>query len=181
MIISKKTKDYIFIGTVLFFLTLTSIGINGYFFGEYDQSQMLVFQKSLYDSSLFKNDAIINVRDYYFTYFFRLLVFPIKILGLQNAYFLFYFILTYLFLASVFLLAKTLFKDDKVAYLSSILLAINKNVIGSETIFPAFFPRMVAFPFLLFAIYFFVNKKYFWSFVIIGIIANIHITSAFHL
>lgn len=179
--IPKKGKEYFFIFIALFLLTAVSIAINGYFFGEFGQGILLVFQRSLIDDTLYKNASVLGVRDYYFTYFFKLLTFPSKIFGIENVYFFSYFLSTYLLYLSVFFLAKALFKNMTVAYLSVVLLLVNKNIIGSETIFSAFFPRVVAFPFLLFSIYFFLNNRYIMSFAIIGLLTNIHITTASHM
>ena len=179
--IAKKRKGYFFIFLVLFLLTAVSIAINGYFFGELGHGLMFVFQKNLIDDALYKNDSVLGVKDYYYTYFHRLLVFPSKIFGLQNTYFLLYFLSIYLFYIAIFFLALTLFKNRMVAYLSVILLLVNKNLIASETIFSALFPRVTAFSVLLFSLYFFLNNRFLLAFTLIGLMMNIHITTASHM
>ena len=164
----------------LIFLTIIGIGINGYFFGEFAQSQLLVFQESLSDSTLYHNDLMLMLRPYFYTYFFLMLSLPSSIFGLQNVYFFLYVLSMYFFYAAIFFLSKAIFKDTNAAYLSVVLLLINKPSIAVETIFPTLFPRTLVFPILLFAIYFFIIGRYKTSFILVGLSMNLHMTSALH-
>ena len=176
----KIKKKFLFLG-VLFLLSLVSIIMNGYYYGDYAQGQLLVFQKSFLDQELHQKDPILLLKPQFYTYLFFILSFPSRMFGIENTYFFSYITVTFAFYVAVFLLARLLFKNDTVAYLSVILLLLNKPQVGEDSIFPVFFPRVFVFPILLFAVYFFLKDKYVPAFLLVGIGMNLHITSAVHL
>ena len=176
----KKLREYGILFAVLLALVFFGMSVNGYYFGELNQGQLLVFQKMVSDKQAYQKDLLYGIMPYFYTYFFWLSSMPAKLIGLENAYFALYALSMFLFYLAVFAIANYLFKRRYAAYLAVLLLVVNKPSIAVETIFPVFFPRVLAFPLALLSIYLFLKGRYALSFIIVGLSMNIHITSALH-
>ena len=164
----------------LFFLLLSFIiiGITGYYFGTFDQSMHIPFLKKEVFPALYPNDPFFDLRKTHYSYFW-LLFRPFLSMGvLEVSLFLTHLLSTYLTFWALWRLSKTLFKSDGVALLS--VIAFSFPHIGFAG-FPLFefslLNRTFVLPFLLFSIDLYLKKRYIASFLLLGIMNNIHALS----
>ncbi|MBI1935272.1 hypothetical protein HYS31_02425 [Candidatus Woesearchaeota archaeon] len=177
----SKFRDNLLILGILFILTAFSIAINGYFFGIEVHGEVFPIIKTSIDGSLYKNEIMIKFIPYYGTYFYKLLSIPTRIFGLENSFFYIYVLNVYLLHVVIFYIAKLLFKKNIIGYLSVLLYLIDKTFPGSELKPFYVVPRFFVLPFLFLAVYLFLRKRYVLSFFFIGLMMNIHLTSAHQL
>ncbi len=178
---SERFRKNVAMLVILFVITLFSIAISGYFYGIETHGELLSIIKVKLDPSLFKNDIVTKFIPYYPTYFYSFMAIPSKLFGIEYAYFYVYIITVYLLNVAVFYLAKLLFKNNIVAYLSVLLLIIDKPLFGTGIKPDYLVPRLFVLPFLVFAMCLFLKEKYVISFIITGLMANFHFTHAHQL
>lgn len=163
---------------IIFILTVFSVLINGYSQGTADNAMRGVMIKTKIDSSIYQNDLMASQAPFFYTHLHSIMVPFIRIIGLEAALFIFRFFGLFFSYIAVFYLSKFLFKDNRTALLSVILLLVIKPSMGGETFRPMFVESDIALPLLLFAFFFMLKKRYLLSALLAGIAVNIHITSA---
>ncbi len=178
MQIKKFIKENYKILCIIFILAVFSVFINGYFYGGADSALRSTIIKKMLDPTLYKNDLMVGQSSTFYTYVHYLLMPFYRLFGIETVSFFSYLLGHFFSYIAVFCLAKFLFKDNKVALLSVILLMVNKPAMGGETFRPYFLESEFALPVLLFAFMFMLKKRYLISSFLAGIAVNLHITSA---
>ncbi|MBI2443529.1 MAG: hypothetical protein HYV40_06540 [Candidatus Levybacteria bacterium] len=159
-------------------LSLFVIGITGYYFGTFDQAIHIPFLKKILDPTLYPNDPFFALRDTHYSYFWYIF-YPFAQGGaLELSLFFVHFSATYLSFVGIWRLTKTLFNDNLTTVLG--VIAFSFPHIGFAA-FPVFefslLNRTFALPFLLFSIDWYLKKQYLKSFVLLGLLGNIHALS----
>jgi hypothetical protein len=166
---------------LLFFLVLTllTVFINGYHFGTFDQVFHIPFLKSWMDPGLYPGDAFVGLREYYFSYFWYLLVPFYKIGLLEPAMFGIHILITWLTFWAFWELCERLFHNPLANLLLSFALVIpHIGFPGFQIIEFSLLNRTFTIPFLLFAILLYLNNQYIPAFFLVGFMFNIHLVYA---
>ncbi|MDP3941154.1 MAG: hypothetical protein Q8Q49_02490 [bacterium] len=164
--------------TLFFLLSLLVIGITGYYFGTFDQSIHIPFLKKEVNPALFPNDPFFELRKTHYSYFWFLFR-PFLQLGfLEVSLFVVHVFSTYLTFWALWRLSKTLFGSNTVAFL--VVIAFSFPHLGFAA-FPVFefslLNRTFALPFLLFGVDWYLQRKYVRSFLLLGLVNNLHALS----
>ena len=150
--------------------------INGYFYGIGDaQHSVIPVVKKYINPDMYPKDYLVNIiTPSYFTYMYLILASLTKIMSMEIVFFVIYFISTFFSFLGIFMIAEHLF-NKKAAYLSVLFFLITKPALG-HAIFDRFSlePSVMGFPFMVFAIYFFLRKRYVPCFIVLGVGFNIH-------
>jgi hypothetical protein len=165
----------------LFFLTaaLVSILLIGYHFGTFDQIVHIPFLKATADPSLYPGDAFVALRDPPISYFWFVFI-PFYRLGiLEGAIFAAHVLATTLTFTAIWRLSQTLFGDAVASTLAVIAFIFpHFGFLGFPVIEFSLLNRTFVLPFLLFAIDLYLNRRYGWAFLLLGLSANLHPLSA---
>ncbi len=159
-------------------LTLFIVLAYGYYFGTFDQSSHIPFLKKTVDPSLFPQDHFFDLRTSHYSYFWLLFIPFYKAGMLEISMFIVHIFATYLTFWALWNLSKTLFNNP----LTSLLVVVSSAFphIGFSG-FPLFefsmLNRTVALPFELIAINYYLKKNYVVSFLLLGILYNLHALS----
>ncbi|HPT24017.1 MAG TPA: hypothetical protein PLN80_05705 [Anaerolineaceae bacterium] len=160
-------------------LTLVTVFINGYHYGTFDQVFHIPFLKSLADPQLFPGDPFISLRDYHFSFFWYLLLPFLKIGKLEIAMFVLHLVTTYLTFWAFWSLTDVLFKNRLANVLCSLALVFPRiGFPGFQIIEFSLLNRTFAIPFLIGALVLYLKKNYALSFLVIGLMFNIHLVYA---
>ncbi|MCW4033482.1 MAG: hypothetical protein NWF08_08865, partial [Candidatus Bathyarchaeota archaeon] len=172
---NKVTRKVI---AYLLVLTFFSIAFNGYNFGVYDHAVLIPFMKAYNDPSLYPNDFLLTQIKYYYTFFYYILAWLTKYIDIHVLFFATHCISIFLMYLSIFMLAFRIFKNKKTAYISALLFFQPQPVLAINAFDSLLQARTFVFPFLLFAIFYFLNRRYVVAFTIVGIMFNLHGMSA---
>jgi hypothetical protein len=170
----KKIYQFIFFA----FVSLITIFLMGYYFGTFDQASHIPYLKKYADPSFFPNDKFFDMRFFHYSFFWLFFI-PFYRLGiLEITMFIVHFLTTFFAFWSIWNLAKTLFKNSVAPFLAVIAFIVPHIGFAGFPIFEfSLLNRTFAFPFLLIAINLYLNKKYIYAFLILGLIYNIHVVS----
>jgi hypothetical protein len=159
---------------LIFLLTIISVLINGYFYGRDDAALRATINKWRVDHSLYPQDIVVAQAPTLYS-FVEILFTPLfKVFEVENVAFFSYVLAHYAIFLAAFFLAKVMFKDGRVAWLSVLFLLVNKPSMGSETLLPFFGERLFAFPLLLCAFAFMLKERYVVAVLMAGIATNLH-------
>jgi len=169
----------------LFFLAL-SFYVAGYNFGRYID---IAYVKNFLDPSLFAKDTLLfHHLESPYLYFHKAVAFLASWTGLESnlevLFVILYGIVTFFTLFALIKITDHLFQNRKTTILFLFLFILNCRLIslGEPSLhLTEFAPQVVARPFLLFSLYFFLRKKYLVSLAIAGIAFNIHLATAAYL
>ena len=163
---------------LFFVLTMFVLCAYGYYFGTFDQSSHIPFLKKTIDPSLFPEDRFFDLRTSHYSYFWLLFI-PFHWLGiLEITMFLVYAGTTYLTFWALWDLSKTLFHNRLTTFLATTAMALPHIGFSGFPLFEfSLLNRTVVFPFELFAIRLYLEKKYALSFFLLGILYNFHALS----
>lgn len=179
-----RKEQYVSLG-VIFILTAVSVfAFNPYEYGLSDHAITIPFLKSIANPSLYPNDYLVAEKSYYYSYFWQALGFIGRYfpLNVPLLFFVLYYVSLFFFFWGIYLIAKLLWRRQEVAYLSLFFLLFFKPTLGGMSTFDrAFLTRVAVLPILVFAFYFFLRKKFLWSFVLQGVGFLIHPLSAAHM
>ncbi len=172
-------KEY----AVILVMTLFFILINGYHFGIGDHGIIIPFLKMHVDSSLYQNDVLLqHLSESYLTYFFKVLSPIAKFTDINLLFFTLHFFIVYFSFFAVYLISNYFFNNKFVAYLSILFLIIPNPSLGMSILGRFFIESSnLAYPILLFSLYFFLKERYFFSLGLLGIAFNFHGMSSTHL
>lgn len=171
-------RSYIYRHGLFLLATLFVICAYGYYFGTFDQASHIPFLKKSIDPSLFPRDHFFDLRNSHYSYFWLLFIPFYKAGILEISMFIVHFLATYLTFWALWNLGKTLFKNA----LTSVLIVVSSALphIGFSG-FPLFefsvLNRTVALPIELIAITYYLKQNYFVSFLLLGILYNLHVLS----
>lgn len=166
------------VAAICLFLTVVSVlSINQYQYGTGDQSITIPFLKQSVHPELFPDDYLLSQRPYYYTYLWDGLGVLSRVFDSHTPimFFVVYFISLYASFLAIGLIAKLLFRKWEVVFLSLFFFLFSRgSLAGVATLDRELATRTVALPILLFAIYFYFKRQYYWSFVLQGIGFLIH-------
>jgi len=157
------------------------IGINQYTYGLYNHFITIPFIKSIIDPYLYPHDFLIAEKKYFYTYFNSSIALLVKTfhVALPTLFFAVYCLSLYATLIAFFKIALALYPKKEVAYFSVIFLIFSFTTLGGmRTIESLFLERTFVMPMLLFAFYFFLQKKIVWAYTLSGIAFLFHPLSA---
>ncbi len=160
------------------FLTaaLIAIWIIGYHFGTFDQVVHLPFLKKFADPTLYPTDPFLALREEHYSYFWLLFVPALRTGILEIVMFAVHIIATYGLFWMFWELTDTLFHNN-LANLFSICMLIfpHMGLTGFQFIEYSLLNRTFVLPFILGAIILYLRGRYLFSFLILGVMFNIHI------
>jgi len=170
---------------MIFILTAISVfALNQYEYGLSDQAITIPFLKSLENPNLYPDDYLVSERSYYYSFFWQGLGFLGRYLpfNIPILFFIFYCVSLFFFFWGIYLVAKILFQKQEVGYLSLFFLLFFKPLLGGISSFDRIFlTRVIVLPIIIFAFYFFLKKKFLWSFILQGLGFLMHPLSAVHM
>lgn len=162
--------------TFLLVVTLLTITIHGYHFGSFDHASHIPFLKHLADPSLYPNDHFFSLQDTHYSFFWYFFIPFVHLNLLEVSVFVVYFISIFLTFTGIWNLSKALFSNSYVAFITILLFVFPKIGFAGFPFFEfSLVNRVFVFPFLLFALTFYLQKKYIHAFVLLGIFYNIHV------
>jgi len=181
--IIKKLSDEINkkrVNQYLFFMiaSILTVLFMGYYFGTFDQVSHIPFLKKLADPTLYPNDKYFELSKYHYSYFWFLFV-PFYRLGvLEISMFIAHLISICLTYYALYKLSKTLFNSPLASFLSTAVFIIPHIGFAGFPLFEfSLLNRTFVLPFLLIAIDAYLNKKMILSFLILGLMYNLHVVS----
>ncbi|MDD5626989.1 MAG: hypothetical protein PHW01_03225 [Patescibacteria group bacterium] len=180
----SRKEQYISLGVVFVLTTISIFAFNPYEYGLSDHAITIPFLKSIANPSLYPNDYLVAEKSYYYSYFWQALGFIGRYfpLNIPLLFFVLYYVSLFFFFWGIYLIAKLIFQKQEVAYLSLFFLLFFKPTLGGMSTFDrAFLTRVAVLPILVFAFYFFLKKKFLWSFVLQGLGFLMHPLSAAHM
>jgi hypothetical protein len=173
----------------IFAASLLAILLIGYRVGTFDQSIHIPFLKKYVDESLFPNDPFFDLRYLHFSYFWFFFQ-PLYRLDLQLnpgadqpyilwwGMFITHVFATYLTFWAVWKLADLLFRNPKTNVLAVAAVVIPHMSFGGFPLLEfSLLNRTFVLPFLLWAIIFFLRRRYLLSFGLMGLMYNLHVIS----
>jgi hypothetical protein len=160
------------------FATIVSICFIGYYFGTSDQVSHIPYLKKEIYPFLFPNDKYFDLRFTHYSYFWMIFK-PFLLSGrLEITMFFTHIIATYITFWAVWNLSKTLFNNTLVSMLSVIAFIIPHIGFGGFPIIEFnLVNRTVVLPFLIIAVSLFLKKRYYLTFILLGILYNFHVLS----
>ncbi|HSN95220.1 MAG TPA: hypothetical protein VLR89_09190 [Anaerolineaceae bacterium] len=164
---------------IFFGLTLLTVFINGYHFGTFDQVFHIPFLKSWMNPNLYPGDPFVGLRQYYFSFFWYLLMPFYKAGLLEPAMFVIHILITWLTFWALWELCERLFHNPLANVLLSFALVIpHLGFPGFQIIEFSLLNRTFTIPFLLFAILLYLSKRYLPAFILVGLMFNINLVYA---
>ncbi len=173
---------------VIAVLTLHSLLLNGYFYGygfnyiPFGYNLPPIFFRL--DPALYPLDMYIRSSIHHNTYFFNIIVFLTKYIAIEKAAFALSVTCLYITLLAIFYLTLVVFKNKTSGYLAILLYSfgLRQWSLGEPGIYCNFLDAaIIAYPVLMFALAFFLKKRYFVSLFLTGLIFNIHLPYALNL
>lgn len=163
---------------LFFVLACGAIFISGYYFGTFDQSIHIPFLKKAVDSSLYSNDPFFELSKTHYSYFWYFFQ-PLYRLGvLELGLFLVHVFSTYLTFYALWRLSNTLFNNKRISLLCVIAFVFPHIGFAAFPIFEfSLLNRTFVLPFLLISIDWYLQKKYLRSFILLGLMNNMHALS----
>lgn len=159
-------------------VTLLTVTIIGYYFGTFDQAIHIPFLKKSVNPSLFPNDPFFELKNFHYSYFWLMFQPFLKLNILEISMFIIHLIITYSTYWSIYRISKTLFNNPLTSFLSVITFIFpHIGFAGFPIIEFSLLNRTFVLPFIILTFDFYLNKKYFLTFLILGIMYNFHVVS----
>lgn len=156
-------------------ITCWSILYSGYKFGVSDQRIYIPFMKTVSDNSLYPNDLMVSQLNYNPSYFYHFFSYLSSYIPPESLFFFFQFISLFFIFLMIFYLAKLLFENQRIAYITVLLLLIPLSLPGEINTFDIYFSnRNWVMPFLLLSIYMFLKEKNIIAYFLVGLCFNFH-------
>ena len=157
-------------------LTLITVFINGYHFGTFDQVFHIPFLKVWDNPSLYPNDPFVGLREYHFSYFWFMFLPAYRLGILEPVMFITHLAITYGTFWAFWDLCDLLFHNQLANVLLIFALVIpHIGFPGFQIIEFSLLNRTFVIPFLLGAIVLYLKKKYAWSFLLLGLMFDLHL------
>lgn len=173
----KKPLDYL----LLFILACSSIFIRGYSFGLGDQAIHLPLIYKIINPSLYKPDYLFLANQGNLSIFYQLIADIVKQTSNLYSFFLIgYFFLTIVLFIIIYKISLSFFQDNLTWFIAALFFILPYHVGGTAimTMESSFVPRYAAFLLSLLIIYLILNKKYYLSWIILGLEFLLHPISA---
>jgi len=170
----NSVKDIKLSWTLFFVFLLFAIYVStSYGYGISDHNEQIPIIKRMIDSSYLKNDWFVNQNEgftvrYYFSYVMAYLT---NFADLPIIYFSVYVITLFFIIAGIYLISHFLFNNNLTSFLTIflILFGTHTSLGGNWIVCDILIPTSIATPLALFAIYFFMKKRLYISFLLLGI------------
>lgn len=178
-VLSSSVWSSTFYRQLFFFATTVFVICSmGYYFGSFDQVVHLPFLKKFADPSLFPNDYFLNLRQYHYSFFWFFFI-PLYRAGvLEISMFIIYAMVIHLTFWALWSLSKTLFNKPLTSFLTVLVFSMPHLSFAAFPLFEfSLLNRTFVLPFLLIAINLYLKKKYILSFLILGLMYNLHVIS----
>lgn len=164
----------------LFFLVaaLTTIVVAGYHFGTFDQAIHIPFLKKNAQPELFPNDPFFEMRFQHYSYFWYFFL-PFYHAGiLEIVMFVVHIFATYLTYWALWSLSMLLFNRPLTALWGLLAVVIPPIGFGGFPLFEfSLLNRTFVLPFLLWAIIWYLQRRYVLAFSLLGLLFNLHVIS----
>ena len=135
---------------------------------------MLPYSYQYLDPTLFTRD--IAFFPYDLNFFFLMNAYISKIVSYETLFFVGYVISSFLLILGFYLLAKTLFNDEKVGFLAVVLMIFVKPAVSAmTTVWNYYYYKDIAIGLILISLAFFLRKRYIFSFTLLGFASLFHI------
>jgi len=170
---NNKAKHLLF-----FIASVFVISLMGYYFGTFDQAIHIPFLKKFADPTLFPNDKFFDLRNFHYSYFWKIFIPFYKIGFLEISMFIAHFVATYLTFWAIWELSKTLFNNPLSSFLAIIFFCFPHVGFAGFPLFEiSLLNRTFILPFLLFSINLYLKNLKIPAFIILGIAYNFHVVS----
>ncbi len=131
------------------------------------------------DPELYTNDPLFSTLKDYTTLSWQMLYPLFKIIGIELTLFFAHLVSFILLTSGTFSITKELTKNWKMSLFSAVCVVFPQITFGTVTITGNYFaPRFLAISICVWSIYFFIRKRYLWTFVLLGIASLINLTFA---
>ena len=171
--LAKKTlfRHIFFLGA-----TLLTIWISGYHFGTFDQIIHIPFLKKLADPTLFPTDPFLKLRFEHYSFFWLMFIPAYRAGVLEPVMFGVHVLTTYGLVWMFWVLTDTLFHNNLSNLLSLLLLVFpHFGMSGFQIVEFSLLNRTFVLPFILGAIILYLRHRYLPTFLLLGVMFNIHI------
>lgn len=166
---------------IILVFTIISLFISGYRFGDGDQNSHISFLLKEINPDLYPNDYFVELRNYHYSFFWKLLVPILKtnLVNIEILFFLVYFFSLYVLYLFLYELILVFVGDRKISYIGLIGFLVP---LFSFTIFPThetyLVNRVFVMPFLVYSLVLFLRGHRFWALTLVGIMYNFHVITA---
>ncbi len=174
----RLSRSGLWLHLFLLALTLATITLIGYHVGTFDQVVHIPFLKKFVDPTLFPNDPFFDLRFEHFSYFWFFFQ-PFYRLGiLEPVMFGVHVAATYLTFWALWSLTDLLFKNPLTNVLAVAAFVVpHIGFAGFPPIEFSLLNRTFVLPFLLWALIFFLRRRYLLAFGLLGVMYNLHVIS----
>ncbi|MDP2649744.1 MAG: hypothetical protein Q8P10_02775 [bacterium] len=114
-------------------LSITSLFIHGYRFGVSDQEIFIPYILKWQDQTLFQKDDLFNQISAHTSAFYPIFGYISKLINIEVVFFISYIIFKFLFFCAIFKLAKTILKNNNLAFASLLMFIMPKFIGGTAT------------------------------------------------
>jgi hypothetical protein len=170
---SARLRHFLFLSA-----SLLAIVLVGYHFGTLDQAVHIPYLKKSVDPTLYPGDQFLDLRAVHYSFFWYLFR-PVYRLGiLEPVMFAVHVLATYLTFWMGWKLSITLFKDPLAALIGvASFIGPHVSMAGFPIIEYSLLNRSFVLPFLLLAITLYLQRRYWHSFLLMGVLYNLHVLS----
>jgi hypothetical protein len=171
--ILKKTwlRHLIFLAAALI-----AVWISGYHFGTFDQVVHIPFLKKFADPSLYPTDPFLNMRGEHYSFFWMMFIPAYRAGILEPVMFAVHLLATYGLFWMFWELTDTLFHNTLANLLCVVMLIFpHMGMPGFQIIEFSLLNRTFVLPFVLAVIIFYLRRRYWLAFLLLGVMFNIHI------
>lgn len=178
MRISRRACDL----AMLILLTVASLGLQGYHFGDSNHSVQIPFLRHILDPQLYRGDLILESFAGYTTFFFHLAAQLVRATGdIEGVYFGLFAVFHLVSLAGMFVLGRALGGSRGAAALACVLYLSQLRSLGGEfTFHPRLTHTHVAQALLIWALVLAVRRRHLAALALAGAVANLHLLLAVH-
>ena len=170
----NSIKDIKLSWMLFFVFLLFAIYVStSYSYGISDHNEQIPNIKRMMDSSYLNNDWFVNQNDGFTVryYFSSVMAYLTNFADLSIIYFSIYVISLFFIITGIYLISHFLFNNNLTSFLTIflILFSAHTSLGGNWIVGSILVPTSIATPFALFAIYFFMKKQFYISFLLLGI------------
>ena len=176
-IIKSLKNKYLFI----FGICTLALLLCGYRFGTFDQNFHLPFLFKTANPSLYPNNPYFDLRFFHYSFFWFLFLpfLKLPLIDLEIIMFLTHYFTLFLLFIAFYKLIFLLTSNSKISLIGLFAFIIPAYSFSANPVFEwSLLNRSFALPFLVFSLIFFIQKRFFLAFIILGIMYNFHAISA---
>jgi hypothetical protein len=160
----------------LLFITALSIWVQGYQSEGSDHAIHVVFVQHYNQPELYPNDQFVTTLSHYYSFFWYAVAYIVRVIPRDVLFLALFVIARFLLFHALFLLALELFQNKWVGFLACLFVIATHLVVwgGSYIIELSLDHSGVVRPLLLYALYFFLRRKWWPSTILLGVSFNLH-------